>query len=122
MELGQRQTESEGGEGAVTEERVSNFGNLSWEWTRGPSSGHDGGGAGAAFVVDLLGVDDKRGSNRGNGKRSHCSCHGGGTNPAFVVGLLDVDNKRGGNRGFVTVAGWQRRGHRPGVCCQPAWH
>jgi len=26
----------------VTEERVSNFGDLLWEWTRGPSSGHDG--------------------------------------------------------------------------------
>ena len=35
--------ESEGGEGAVPEERVSDFGDLLWEWTRGPSSGHDGG-------------------------------------------------------------------------------
>ena len=60
-----------------------------------------GGGAGPVFVVGLLGVNDKRGSNRGNNKRSHCSCHGGGTSPAaFVVGLLDVDNKkRGGQQG-----------------------
>ena len=80
-----------------------------------------GSGAGPAFVVGLLGVNDKRGSNRGNNKRLHCSCHGGGTSPAFVVGLLDVDNKRGGNRGVVAVAGWQRRRRRPGVCCRPAW-
>ena len=80
-----------------------------------------GSGAGPAFVVGLLGVNDKRGSNRGNNKRLHCSCHGGGTSPAFVVGLLDVDNKRGGNRGVVAVAGWQRRRRRPGVCFRPAW-
>jgi hypothetical protein len=43
MELGKRQTKSEGGEGVVTEERVSNFGDQSWEWTHGPSSGRDGG-------------------------------------------------------------------------------
>ena len=42
-ELGLWRTESEGGEGAVPEERVSDFGDLLWEWTRGPSSGHDGG-------------------------------------------------------------------------------
>jgi hypothetical protein len=35
--------ESEGGEGAVTEERASDFGDLPWEWTRDPSSGRDGG-------------------------------------------------------------------------------
>ena len=66
-----------------------------------------GDGAGPAFVLSLLGIGDKRGSNRGNDKRLHCSCHGDGTSPAFVVGLLDVDNKRGGNRGVVVVAGWQ---------------
>jgi len=43
MELRLWQKELEGGEVAVTEDRVSNFGELSWEWTRGPSSGHDGG-------------------------------------------------------------------------------
>jgi hypothetical protein len=58
-----------------------------------------GNGAGPAFVVGLFGVDNKRGGNRGNNKRSHCSCCRGSTGPAFVVGLLDVDNKRGGNRG-----------------------
>ena len=58
-----------------------------------------GDGAGPAFDVGLLGVDDMTGSNRGNYKKSHCSCHGGGTSPAFIVGLLDVDSKRGGNRG-----------------------
>ena len=36
-ELGLWQAELEGGEGAVTEERVSNLGKLPWEWTRGPS-------------------------------------------------------------------------------------
>ena len=45
MELGLWRTESGGGEGAVTEERVSDFGNLSWEWTCGPSSRDDGGNA-----------------------------------------------------------------------------
>jgi len=80
-----------------------------------------GGGAGLVFVVSLLGVNVKRGINRGNDKWSHCSCHGGSTSPAFVVGLLDVDNKRGGNRGVVAVAGWQWRRRRPGVCCRPAW-
>ena len=43
-ELGLWQTESEGGRrGAATEEWVSDFCELSWEWTRGPSSGHEGG-------------------------------------------------------------------------------
>ena len=56
-----------------------------------------GGGAGPAFIIGLLGLDDKRGSNRGNDNKSHCRCHGGSTSPAFVVGLFDVDNKRGGN-------------------------
>ena len=78
------------------------------------------GGAGPAFIIGLLSVNDKRGSNRGNDKRSYYSCNGGGTSLAFVVGLLDVDCKRGGNRGIVAVAGcWQRRRHRPGVCCRP---
>jgi hypothetical protein len=54
-----------------------------------------GSGAGPAFVVGMLGIDDKRGGNRGSDKRLHCSCRGGGTGPAFFVGLLDVDNKRG---------------------------
>jgi len=54
-----------------------------------------GGGAGPAYIISLLGINDKRGGNRGNNKRSHCSCHGCGTSPAFVVGLLDVDNKKG---------------------------
>ena len=72
--------------------------------TTATSSSSDG--TGPAFVLSLLGVGDKRGSNRGNDKRLNCSCHGGGTSPAFVVGLLDVDNKRGGSRGVVPVAGW----------------
>jgi len=63
-----------------------------------------GSGTGPAFVVGLLGVKDERGSNRGNDKRFHCSCHGGGTSPAFVVGLLDVDNK-GGATG--SLSRWQ---------------
>ena len=81
------------------------------------------GGTGAAYVIiSLLGVNEKRGSNRGgNNKRSHCSCHGCGTSPAFVVGLLDVDDKIKGNRDVGAVAGWQRRRRRPGVCCRPAW-
>jgi hypothetical protein len=62
-----------------------------------------GGGASPAFIVGLLGVDVKRGSNRRNDKKLHCSCsgcscNGGGTSLAFVVSLLDVGNKRGGNR------------------------
>jgi hypothetical protein len=112
----------------VTEERVSDFGELSWEWTSGPSpsSGQDGGivkrrRRRPSIRRRLLGVDDKRGSNRGNDKRSHCSCHGGGTSLEFVVGLLlDVDNKRGGNMGVVAVAGWQRQRRMPGICCRPA--
>ena len=78
-------------------------------------------GAGPAFVVSLLGVDDKRGSNRGNDKivvvtvaaqarRSLLACltlttrlratgtlvqwqggSGGGAGPAFVAGLLGVE-------------------------------
>jgi hypothetical protein len=63
-----------------------------------------GDGAGPAFVISLLGVDNKRGSNRGNNKRSHCSCHGCGTSPAFVVGLLDVDDKMGATG---TLVRWQ---------------
>ena len=88
-----------------------------------------GGGAGPAFVVGLLVVDVKRGSNIGNGKKSHCSCHGGGTSLAFFVGLLDIDSKRGGQKGqqgnitrlqqglivVVAVAGWQWRWRRPGL-------
>ena len=58
-----------------------------------------GGGAGPAFIFGLLGIDDKRGSNRGIDKRSHCSCNRGGTSPAFLVGLFNVDNKRGGQQG-----------------------
>ena len=86
----------------MTEERVSNFGDLLWEWTRGPSSGHDGDigkrrWRRPGIIIGLLGLDDKRGSNRGNDNKSHCRCHGGSTSPAFVVGLFDVDNKRGGN-------------------------
>ncbi len=50
-----------------------------------------GGSAGLAFVVGLLGVAVKRGSNRCKDKKF--------TSLAFVVGLLDIDNKRGGNRG-----------------------
>ena len=52
----------------MTEEQLSNFGEQSWEWTCGPSSGHDGGIVNQRRVVSLLGVDDKRGSNRGNDK------------------------------------------------------
>ena len=66
------------------------------ETTAASSSGDS---AGPAFIVGLLGVDVKRGSNRGNDKKSHCSCHGGGTSLAFIVGLLDVGNKSGSNRG-----------------------
>ena len=64
------------------------------------------GGTGAAYVIiSLLGVNKKRGSNRGgNNKRSHCSCHGCGTSPAFVVGLLDVDDKMGATG---TLVRWQ---------------
>jgi hypothetical protein len=80
-----------------------------------------GGGTGPAFVISLLGINDKMGSNRGNDKRLHCSCHGDGTRRAFAVGLLGVDNKRWCNRGVVAVAGWQWRQRRPGVCCRPAW-
>ena len=80
-----------------------------------------GGGAGPAFVISLLGINDKMGSNRGNDKRLHCSCHGDGTRRAFAVGLLGADNKRWGNRGVVAVAGWQWWQRRPGVCCRPAW-
>jgi len=62
-------------------------------------------GAGPAFIIGLLSVNDKRGSNRGNDKRSYYSCNGGGTSLAFVVGLLDVDSKRGGNRGAGSGGG-----------------
>ena len=58
-----------------------------------------GGGAGPAFIVGLLGINVKKGSNRGNDKKLHCSCHGGGTSLAFDAGLLYVGNKRGGKRG-----------------------
>jgi hypothetical protein len=101
-----RRTKLEGGERAVTEKRVSDFGNLSWDWTGGLSSAmaalSRGGGAGPAFIVGLLGCDKKREGNRGNDKRSHCSCCGGGTGSAFVVGLLDIENKRGATEGNIT--------------------
>jgi len=87
--------------------------------TTAASSSRDS--AGPAFIVGLLGVDVKRGSNRGNNKKSHCSCHGGGTSLAFIVGLLAVgkEGEQQGQQGNITrlqqgpivivaVAGWQR--------------
>ena len=74
-----------------------------------------GDGAGPAFVLSLLGIGDKRGSNRGNDKRLHCSCHGDGTSPAFVVGLLDVDDKMGATGTLVRWQGGSGGGAGPAV-------
>ena len=71
-----------------------------------------GGGASPAFIVGLLGVNVKRGSNRRNDQKSHCSCNGGGTSLAFVVSLLDVGNKRGGNRLLEPKYRFTWRNHR----------
>jgi hypothetical protein len=91
-----------------------------------------GGGAGPTFTVSLLGVDDKRGSNRGNDKSRIVVVMVAAQ--AFIVGLLDVDNKRGGNRGNratsqggskvpLSLSQWQAGsgGGAGPVCCRPAW-
>lgn len=58
----------------MIEERVSDFGELSGDRPVVPhldttAASSSGDGAGPAFVVGLLGIDDKRGSNRGNNKK-----------------------------------------------------
>jgi len=103
MELRLRQTELEGGEGEW--QRGGQVMNHHWRpivvrGGKGQKVPHldtmeaslGGPSAGLAFSIGLLGVDIKKGGNRGNGtRRSHHSCCGGS------------------------------RCGAAGVCCLPAW-
>ena len=120
-ELGLRQTESEGGEGAVTKEQVSNF------WCHRAAAAQSRRSPSACLASTTIGEATEAMTKSPIVVVTVVA-------QAFIVGLLGVDNKRWGNRGnratsqggsskdSLSLSRWQggNSGGAGPVCCWPA--